>query len=219
MHTKPERDDGQARRCLVTRRSLDPDRAVRCVVDPEGRVRPDLARRLPGRGMWLSAERDVVNRAVARNLFARAAGGQVRVDPRLADDIEDLLTRRMLDALGLARRAGEVVAGFEQVRARLRAGPVGILMAARDGAPDGRRKLRRLAPHVPVVSAFTSAQQGAALGHDSVVHIAVAPGALARRLLLDAERLAGFRPDVIEPATVPPETIEPTLMEAMTGTR
>jgi uncharacterized protein len=203
----------------VTRRRLDPERGVRCVVDPEGWVRPDLARRLPGRGMWLSAERDVVNRAVARNLFARAAGGQVRVDPRLADEIEDLLIRRMLDALGLARRAGEVVAGFEQVRARLRSGPAGVLLAARDGAADGRRKLRRLAPYVPVVSAFSSAQQGAALGHDSVVHIAVAPGALARRLIVDAERLAGFRPDVIEPAAVPSDAIEPTLMEAMTGSR
>jgi uncharacterized protein len=182
-------------------------------------VRADLGRRLPGRGMWLSAERDVVNKAVARNLFARAARAQVRVGPRFADDIEDLLARRLLDTLGLARRAGAVTAGFEQVRACLRSGAVGVLLAARDGAPDGRGKLRRLAPHVPVVSAFTSAQQGAALGRESVVHIAVAPGALAQRLLCDAERLAGFRPDVIEPAAVAPAAPEPTVMEPTTGPR
>src|SRR5688572_9647857 len=96
------------RRCLVTRESRDASRLVRFVVDPQGQVRPDVEQRLPGRGMWLSAERDVVNRAVAKNLFARAARAQVRAGPDLAFEVERLLARRALDSLELARRAGQV---------------------------------------------------------------------------------------------------------------
>jgi hypothetical protein len=190
--------ESMERRCLVTRESRDPSRLVRFVVDPEGRVRPDLEQRLPGRGMWLSAERDVVDKAVGKNLFAKAARAQVRAEPDLASEVERLLARRALDTLGLARRAGALNAGFEQVRARLQAEGAAVLVAASDAARDGRAKLRRLAPALPVVTAFSSRELGAALGREMVVHAAVAPGGLARRLLCDVERLAGFRPDAVE---------------------
>lgn len=213
-------DVTQKRRCLVTRQSGAPERMIRCVVDPDGEVRPDLARRLPGRGMWLSADRDVVNRAVGRNLFAKAMKAPVRVRPDLADEIERLLARRALDSLGLARRAGQVCAGFDQVRIGLRTREAAVLLEASDGAADGRRKLRRLAPEVPVVTAFASAELGAALGRESVVHVAVAPGPLATRLIGDVERLAGFRAGAIEwPATPSRPASEPTMMQPATGPR
>jgi ribosomal protein L7Ae-like RNA K-turn-binding protein len=127
------------------------------------------------------------------------------VAPDLVEQVESLLARRALATLGLARRAGQVALGFDQVRPWLRCGAAAVLVAARDGAADGRRKLRRLAPELPLVVAFASAELGAALGRESVVHVAVAPGGLAQRLLQDVERLAGFRPDVI----VPPGALGP----------
>ncbi len=195
-----QRTDAATRRCLVTREVLPRERLLRFVLDPEGCVRPDPDARLPGRGMWLSADRNVVNKAVARNLFARAARAPARVEVDLVEQIERLLARRALDSLGLARRAGEVAVGFEQVRLSLRAGTAAVLVAATDAAADGRRKLRGLAPQLPLITAFTSTELGAALGRESLMHVAVARGGLAQRLLRDVERLAGFRPEVWLPA-------------------
>jgi predicted RNA-binding protein YlxR (DUF448 family) len=184
------------RRCLVTRSVQDRDLLIRFVVDPNSQVLPDIDERLPGRGMWLSAGRDVVNKAVEKRLFGRAARQSVTVLDDLADRIEALLSRRFYDGLGLARRAGLIVMGFDQVQASLgRSGPA-VLLAAADGAEDGRRKLRHLAPALPLVVAGPRATLGAALGREELVHAALAPGKLAERLLRDARRLAGFRPDV-----------------------
>lgn len=202
--------DVTQRRCLVTREARDRERLIRFVVDPAGRVLPDLDQRLPGRGMWLSAERDVVNKAGARKMFAKAARAPVQVDADLADQVERLLAQRVLDGLGLARRAGQVAMGFEQVRTWLRSSSAAILVTAADGAADGREKLRRLAPHLPMITALSRAEMGAALGRESLVHVAVGPGGLARRLLRDAARLAGFRPGapVLPDAMLPPDRIE-----------
>ena len=187
------------RRCLVTREVKERDRMVRFVLDPAGQVVPDVDGRLPGRGMWLSADRNVLNKAVAANLFARAARRRVQVAADLAEQVERLLVSRALDSLGLARRAGQVAMGFDQVRASLRSSSAAVLIAAADSAADGRRKLRRLAPELPVITAFSKAELGAALGRDGIVHVAVAPGGLARRLIACVRRLAGFRADVMAP--------------------
>jgi predicted RNA-binding protein YlxR (DUF448 family) len=205
------------RRCLVTRAVRPREALLRFVRDPEGRVLPDVEARLPGRGMWLSSERDVLNKAVAKNLFARAARAPTRVAADLGEQVERLLTRRALATLGLARRAGQVAVGFEQVRAALSSRTAAVLLAASDGAADGRRKLRRLAPDLPLIVAFSSAELGAALGRESLVHVAVAPGGLAQRLLLDVARLAGFRSGATasptaglrSESTEPKETTEP----------
>jgi hypothetical protein len=188
------------RRCLVTREVKERDRMIRFVLDPAGQVVPDVDGRLPGRGMWLSADRNVLNRAIAANLFARAARARAQVRADLAEQVERLLVSRALDCLGLARRAGQVAMGFDQVRACLRSSSAAVLIAAADSAPDGRRKLRQLAPGVPVITAFSKAELGAALGREGIVHVAVAPGGLARRLIGSVRRLAGFRAGVMAPA-------------------
>lgn len=188
--------DPRERRCLVTRSAAPRDLLIRFVVDPDGQVLPDVDERLPGRGMWLSAGRDVVNKAVEKRLFGRAARQSVTVLDGLADRIEALLARRFYDGLGLARRAGLLVMGFDQVQASLERSGAAVLLAAADGADDGRRKLRHLAPALPMVVAGPRAALGAALGREELVHAALAPGKLAERVLRDARRLAGFRPDV-----------------------
>lgn len=180
------------RRCVVTGAVQGKEGMIRFAVADDGTLVPDLEERLPGRGYWITAERPVLVRALARAAFARAARRPVRAEPDLADRVGGLLARRCLDMLGLARRAGQVVAGFEKVREALAAGRAGVLLAASDGASDGRAKLRGLAAGLPVVELFDAAALGAALGRDIAVHAAIAPGRLAERFLAECRRYRGF---------------------------
>ena len=182
------------RRCIVSGEVSETGALVRFVVDPEGTVVPDVAGDLPGRGMWLSSRREVLDTARTKGLFARAARMRVSVDEGLADLTERLLARRSLDTLGLARRAGRAVVGFQKVRALLGSGEAAVLIAARDAATDGKAKLRRVGAAVPEVTLFTVAELSLALGRENVVHAALSPSKLANRFLIETARLAGFRP-------------------------
>jgi predicted RNA-binding protein YlxR (DUF448 family) len=183
------------RRCVATGESKGREDLVRFVVAPDGSVVPDLEGRLPGRGLWLTPDRAVLEPSKLAGAFARAAKEKVTVAPDLADRLERLLSQRCRDFLGLSRRAGQAVMGYEQVRAFLRDGSKkGVLVAARDGAAGGRDKLRHLAPDLPLVDILESAEIGAAFGTGAVVHAALADGRLAREFLQAAHRLAGLRP-------------------------
>jgi predicted RNA-binding protein YlxR (DUF448 family) len=184
---------GPLRRCIVTGAVRPKAELLRFVVAPDGSVVPDIAERLPGRGLWLTPRRDIVATAVGKRLFARAARAPVKAPDDLADRVERLLILRCRDLVGLARRAGRAVAGFEKVREALRGGAAGVLVAAADGGESGRDKLRRLGIALPLVEALGAAELGQAFGRDHVVHAAVAPGRLARELEIAAARLAAFR--------------------------
>jgi hypothetical protein len=170
---------------------------IRFVAGPDGTVVPDLAGRLPGRGLWLSPRRDYLERACARNLFARAAKAPLSVPADLPARVEKLLSRRCLELIGLAKRAGQAVSGFERVTSRLASGGVAMLLAAVDTAEDGRRKLRaaaRAQDSAPqVVEMFTAEELGRALGQAARAHVAIAPGGFAERLAVEAARLSGLR--------------------------
>ncbi len=166
---------------------------VRFVVAPDGTLVPDVAARLPGRGLWLTARRDIVEAAMAKRLFGRAARKPVTVSADLADRVELLLRQRCADLIGLARRSGKAVAGYEKVRSALRDGDAAILLAAADGGEGGREKVRSAGPDLPLVDVLTAAELGAAFGRDHVVHAVVGPGRLAAALLVEAARLVGFR--------------------------
>jgi predicted RNA-binding protein YlxR (DUF448 family) len=168
---------------------------IRFVIGPDGVVVPDIEARLPGRGIWLSAARDMVNTAVAKNLFAKAFRRKVTVPADFADQIASLLTRRCLERIGLARRAGQAMTGFEKVRGELKAGRGAVILAAADGAADGREKIRALAPALPLVAVLRSDELGSAFGRNHAVHAVLTAGRLADGLKIDAARLAGMRPD------------------------
>jgi len=193
-------DSLRERRCIVTRESGDPARMVRFVVSPDGEVVPDVDEKLPGRGLWLTASRDIVQQAVASGAFQKAARSGVRVTPSLADDVEAALARRCLAMIGFARRAGIAVAGFEKVRALAAKGRLGVLIASREAAPDGRRKLAAVVPDAPEVDMFADAELARLFGRDSVTHAALESGRIAREFLREAMRLSGFRGQKIETA-------------------
>jgi uncharacterized protein len=189
-----EGESGPLRRCLVSGESRAKAELLRFVVAPDGKLVADVAGRLPGRGLWLTPRRDIVASAVTKRLFARAARQAVIVEDGLADRVEALLAERCRDHIGLARRAGQAVMGFVKVQAALAAGKVGVLVAAADGAADGRGKLKDAAQGLPLVECLTGVELGAAFGREHVVHAALAAGRLAEMLVSDATRLAGFRP-------------------------
>ena len=166
---------------------------MRFVVGPEGDLIPDLDERLPGRGLWLSGERDMVNTACTKGLFARAARRSVGLPEDLVGRVDGLMARRCLDLIGLARRAGEAVAGFKKTKVRLREGKGGVLLQAHDGAADGRDKIRALAIGLPVVNLFSAEELGRTLGRDNAVHVVINRGRLANRLIRETDRLMVFR--------------------------
>jgi predicted RNA-binding protein YlxR (DUF448 family) len=186
---EPER--GPLRRCVVTRERLPKEAMIRFVLGPDRRIVPDLAESLPGRGMWLSAKGDVLEHALRRGAFAKAARGEVRVPPDLRATIEDGLRGRIRDLLGFARRAGQAVSGWQSAREWLVAGRAGLLVQASDGSEAERARLLGHRP-VPVVAPLDAAQLGVALGRDRAVHVAIAPGRLAERIAAEAARLAGL---------------------------
>jgi hypothetical protein len=177
---------------------MDESRLVRFVAGPDGTVVPDLARKLPGRGLWVAASREAVATAARKNHFARAAKAKLTAPADLADQVEALMRARLLAALGLARKAGDLTSGFERVLAAIRAGKAAWLVEAADGSEDGRRKLAAAAHSAPAqprtLILFTSAELSLALGAPNVIHTAFLAGRGAERWTLDVERLAGFRP-------------------------
>src|SRR3954451_17134795 len=192
------------RRCIATGEVRDRTGLLRFVVGPDGAIVPDIDERLPGRGLWLTPRRDIVDRAIATRAFARAARRQVLVPSDLADRLENLLARRCVDSLGLARRAGLAVAGFDRVGDAVRHGRAALLLCARDGAAGGRRKLAELGRDLPCADSLTASELGAAFGRDRIVHAAVGGGKRGLRLFAHLEKLPGLRaptrPAAREPA-------------------
>jgi predicted RNA-binding protein YlxR (DUF448 family) len=184
-------ETGPQRRCLVTRERGDKERMIRFVVGPDRTLVPDLSARLPGRGMWLSARGDVVEAARTRALFARAARGAVTVPPDLLALLRVGLGRRIAEYLGLARRAGQAIAGFDKAGEWVRSGRAALVVQAADGSADERRRFLS-GVDVPTVAPLPAAALGAVFGRDRAVHVAVAHGRLAATLRIEADRLAGL---------------------------
>ena len=181
------------RRCIVTGKATDESALIRFVVDPDGCVVPDIGARLPGRGAWVISRRASVIAAAQGKAFARAFGRDVTAHENLASAAELQLARRCLDLLGLARRGGEAVAGFEKARAWIRSGRAAIVLHASNGSLRERERLMLTKSTVSTVTLFDDAELGLALGRESVVHAAVAVGGFANHLLREVSRLEGFR--------------------------
>jgi len=206
----PELDNGPRtdksatmRMCAVSREVRPVDELIRFVLSPQGEVVPDLKRKLPGRGLWITASRTRVAEAVRRNQFSRGFKRDVRAAQTLASDTEKLLVRSAIEALAMAAKAGQVVAGFAKVEEALRGGHSRALIHASDGASDGIRKLDAIvrqrhgihgeSPAFPVVTALTSAELDLALGRANVVHAALLAGPAGKTFLSRSQILVRYR--------------------------
>ena len=181
------------RRCLATGDRKPKFGLLRFVVSPNGEVVPDLGERLPGRGLWLSSDRDALKTAVDKKLFARAVKAEVTVPSDITDRIETMLMKRCQDIIGLARRSDLLVIGFDRVLEVLDRRSVGLVVIATD-AGGGRRDIMAAAEDLPVVSGMTCSEMGEAAGKGVVSFMTILRGGLAKSLNRECERLTGFRP-------------------------
>ena len=191
------------RMCAVSREVRPIEELIRFVLSPDGAVVPDIKRKLPGRGLWITASRARVAEAVRRNQFSRGFKRDVRAAPTLASDTEKLLVRSAVEALAMAAKAGQVVAGFSKVEEALGGGKAAALIHASDGAADGIRKLDAIvrqrggnhgeSPAFPVVTALTSAELDLALGRANVIHAALLAGPAGKTFLSRSQILVRYR--------------------------
>jgi predicted RNA-binding protein YlxR (DUF448 family) len=184
------------RLCIATRAVRPVGEMIRFVAGPDGTVVPDLKRRLPGRGVWVTARRRLVEEAVRRQAFGRSLKGKANAPADLAEALDRLLERSALDALSIAHKAGLAVLGFARVEAALAEGPVVALIRARDGGAEGARKLAALRrrDQAPVnIEVFDSAQLDLAVGRLNVVHAALLAGRASETVLERWRILESFR--------------------------
>ena len=191
------------RMCAVTREVRPIGELIRFVVAPSGEVIPDLKRKLPGRGLWVSASRRTVAEAVRRNQFSKGFKRDVRVAPTLPADTEALLVRSLTEALAMSAKAGQVVSGFSKVEGALEHREAVALIHASDGAADGIRKLDAIvrqkggnpaeSQEFPVVNVLTSEQLDLALGRSNVIHAALLAGPASKTFLSRCQILVRYR--------------------------
>jgi len=204
---------GTERLCVVARVAKPVDDLLRFVAGPDGTLAPDIKRKLPGRGVWVTASRRALETAVRRGAFARSLKESIRIPADLPDLVDRLLARAALDALAIANKAGRVVAGFERVGSALKADRLAALIHATDASPDGVRKLAgaQTGAPVPLVRAFTASQLGLALGRPNVIHAALLGGREGDSFLARWRTLERYRAndDGDEPTRAGTETVQP----------
>lgn len=187
-----DRTDGPERKCIATGEVQPKYGLIRFVVGPEGQVVPDIMGKLPGRGVYVAADRKALELAVRKNLFSRSAKQQVRLPEDLVAEIETQLARRVVDLISLQRKAGKAVAGYEKVKNWLQTEEAEVLIQAVDGSGRGKSKLST--PHFGhYIGWLTADELGLAFGRQTVIHGALASGGLTQRVVEEAQRLKGVR--------------------------
>ncbi|MBB05216.1 MAG: hypothetical protein CML03_06830 [Pseudooceanicola sp.] len=187
-----DRSDGPERKCIATGEVQPKNGLIRFVVSPESQIVPDVLEKLPGRGIWVSADREALDKAVAKKLFARAAKAPVTVPADLVAQVETQLVARVTGLLALARKSGDAVAGYERVKDWLGKDEADVLIQASDGSGRGKSKLS-----TPFGGKFigwlTADELGLAFGRETVIHAALGTGGLGKRVVEEAARLKGLR--------------------------
>jgi len=195
------------RKCIVNRQSADRHELLRFVLGPSGDdldgsrsgqvVVPDLKEKLPGRGVWVTCTKSCVEEAIKKNLFARAFKSKCVVPEDLAQKIEVLLEKQCLNAMSLAKKAGQVITGFEKVSSAMNKSSLDALIEATDGAKDGQNKLEKKFSAIfadgKIIKLFTSAQMDMAFGGTNVIHAAITHGHMTQNVLAAADKLAKYR--------------------------
>ncbi|MET0182863.1 MAG: RNA-binding protein [Caulobacterales bacterium] len=204
---KPIGPKHRERRCAATGETLPEAALVRFALGPDDVIVPDVAAKLPGRGVWVSANREALNAAIKKSAFAKSLKAPAKASSELTAQTESLLARRCLDLLGMAKRAGALAVGFTAVEGAIRGRKPYMFVEASDGEADGRERLARLVfglwgVEPAVCGAFTSAELGMALGRDRVIHACLLEERMAQAWAAELSRLSGFR--AIVPNSWPP---------------
>lgn len=189
--SRPEAN-GAERRCLVRAVSGPTSELIRFAVAPDGMIVPDITEKLPGRGLWVTANASCLETAIGKKLFGRAAGQQVTIPPTLVEDTAALLAKRVKELLGLAKKAALLVTGADAVRDAAGKGKLSYVLIGADASAAGAADMtgRRDTPTLRLP--LSAAELGAALGRDNTVYVGLLPGRLANALIRDVTRLNGI---------------------------
>ncbi|MBB3994093.1 hypothetical protein GGR95_001734 [Sulfitobacter undariae] len=187
-----DRESGAERKCLATGEVHPKYKMIRFVIGPDGQVFADVMGKLPGRGMWVSADRDALETAQKKGLFSRSAKQPLKAPDNLVEEVEKQLVRRVVELISMERKAGKAVAGYEKVKSWLQTEEAHVLIQASDGSGRGKSKLST--PHYGhYIGCLTADELGLAFGRQTVIHGALASGGLTLRVVEEAHRLNGVR--------------------------
>ena len=190
---KERLSDDPERKCIVSGASGPKEGLVRFVVGPDAVVVPDILGKLPGRGIYVTADRDAIVKAASKGLFARAARAPVKAPEALADLVERLLLQRVVELIAMSRKAGDAVTGYEKVKEWLVSDRAKVLIQAKDGSERGKTKLRAPEGENSFISCLSAGEMGLAFGRERAIHAALAAGGLTTRVVEEATKLAGLR--------------------------
>ena len=188
-----KRNNDPERKCIAYGSSHPKEELIRFALSPDGVVTPDLAGKLPGRGIWVTADRFALEKAIDKNLFSRGAKAKAKIPDGLLDLVERLLAKRVIEMISLARRGGDVVSGFEVVKGALISERARILIQASDGSERQLGKLRSPEGKNVYFNCLTQAELGLAFGRDYAIHAALTGGGMTKKVRAEASRLAGIR--------------------------
>ncbi len=185
------------RTCAQTRQSLPQSELIRFVADDAGNVFPDVSARAPGRGVWVKADKEILENAIKSNAFARSLKSKAHPKPELIEQTIIALKTKVLGFLGMARRAGVLITGFDKVEDEIKKSAPAFLIEASDGSEDGRGKIIALSKkwkNVPIIGIFTNQDLGNAIGRDNIIHALMIKGQFAQNWANELKRLEGFMP-------------------------
>ena len=185
--------EGTSRKCIASGEVKDKSALLRFVVTPDGMLIADVLEKLPGKGIWVTCEKELLHKALRDNLFSRAARKPVSVSETLLEDIEQMLTNRVISLLSLARKSGKAVAGYEKVKDWLSKGVASVLIQSDDGSERGKSKLSTPRGGT-FIGWLKTSELGLAFGRQTVIHCALASGGITQRVVHEARRLKGLRP-------------------------
>lgn len=186
------------RKCIVTRKPCKKEEALRFTSDSSGLIFIDLAEKLPGRGYWLQAKRDVLEQAVKQDIFSKAIKGKAVLPENFVECVENLLSQRLIQTIALARKAGVAIGGYEKVKACLMKKDVSVVFTASDAAANSLSKIKgHIAKETFCTNILSKSELGIAFGREIVIHAVILPGGLAKKGQCDAMRLQGLRKSVI----------------------
>jgi predicted RNA-binding protein YlxR (DUF448 family) len=190
---RDKEQDEPERKCIASGESQPKAGLIRFCVGPDGMVVPDVLGKLPGRGIYVAADRDLIGKAAKKGLFSRAARQPVKVPDGLADLVEQLVLQRVIDLISLARKAGDAVMGYEKVKDWLAKGQAATLIQASDGSERGKTKLHAPEGARGFIGVLTAGELGLSFGRERAIHAALAAGGLRTRVVEEAARLGGLR--------------------------
>ena len=186
-----------SRRCISSGKKFNKSDMVRFIVDPNNEILPDISEKLPGRGIWVKTEKNALDQAISKNLFLKAANKKVLVRKNLSSLVEDILVKTVISLISLSRKSGAALNGYEKVKSSLIDGTAKVLIQAKDGSVNQKRKLRPPSGKENYINCLSSKELGEAFGRNYVVHVSLTSGGLSKRVVHEASRLnklRGFEP-------------------------